>query len=46
MGKVINLGEPTETNGMDQDISIMPLDTAKESPQEVIFPVEYICGFA
>lgn len=25
VGKVISLGEPTETNGMDQDISIMPL---------------------
>lgn len=25
VGKVIDLGEPTETNGMDQDISIMPL---------------------
>lgn len=25
VGKVISLGEPTETSGMDQDISIMPL---------------------
>ena len=25
VGKVIDLGEPTETNGMDQDVSIMPL---------------------
>lgn len=25
VGKIIDLGEPTETNGMDQDISIMPL---------------------
>lgn len=25
VGKVISLGEPTETNGMDQDISILPL---------------------
>jgi hypothetical protein len=25
VGKVISLGEPTETNGMDQDISIIPL---------------------
>jgi len=25
VGKVISLGEPSETNGMDQDISIMPL---------------------
>lgn len=25
VGKIISLGEPTETNGMDQDISIMPL---------------------
>ena len=25
VGKVIDLGEPTETDGMDQDISIMPL---------------------
>ncbi len=25
VGKVISLGEPTETNGMDQDISIMPI---------------------
>lgn len=25
VGKVIDLGEPTETNGIDQDISIMPL---------------------
>ncbi|HEY1028610.1 MAG TPA: hypothetical protein VGE28_13420 [Pseudomonas sp.] len=25
VGKVISLGEPSETNGMDQDVSIMPL---------------------
>lgn len=25
VGKVIDLGEPTETNGIDQDISIMPI---------------------
>lgn len=25
VGKIISLGEPSETNGMDQDISIMPL---------------------
>lgn len=25
VGKIISLGEPTETNGVDQDISIMPL---------------------
>lgn len=25
VGKVIDLGEPTETNGIDQDISIMPV---------------------
>ena len=25
VGKVINLGEPSETSGMDQDISIIPL---------------------
>lgn len=25
VGKVIDLGEPTETNGMNQDISIIPL---------------------
>lgn len=25
VGKVIDMGEPTETNGIDQDISIMPL---------------------
>lgn len=25
VGKIISMGEPTETNGIDQDISIMPL---------------------
>ena len=25
VGKVISLGEPSETSGMDQDVSIMPL---------------------
>ena len=25
VGKIISMGEPSETQGMDQDISIMPL---------------------
>jgi hypothetical protein len=30
VGKVIDMGEPTETNGIDQDISIMPLMSGLE----------------
>ncbi len=43
VGKVIDMGEPTETNGIDQDISIMPLMSGyrDEKTLEVVFKTDY-----
>ncbi len=43
VGKVIDMGEPTETNGIDQDISIMPLMSGyrDEKTLEVEFRTDY-----
>lgn len=43
VGKVISLGEPTETNGMDQDISIMPIMSGYRDKEtlEVEFTTQY-----
>jgi len=43
VGKVIDMGEPTETNGVDQDISIMPLMSGfrDEKTLEVRFTTDY-----
>lgn len=43
VGKVIDMGEPTETNGIDQDISIMPLMSGHRGQEtlEVTFTTSY-----
>lgn len=43
VGKVINLGEPSETSGMDQDVSIMPLMSGyrEKNTLKVIFTTHY-----
>ncbi len=43
VGKVINLGEPSETSGMDQDISIIPLMSGYRNKDtlEVEFTTDY-----
>lgn len=43
VGKVINLGEPSETSGMDQDVSIMPLMSGyrEKDTLKVIFTTHY-----
>lgn len=48
VGKVINLGEPTETDGMNQSISIMPLLSGyrHEDTLKVVFTTDYKDGGA
>lgn len=43
VGKIIALGEPSETDGMDQDISIMPLMSGYREPEtlEIKFTTDY-----
>lgn len=43
VGKVIDMGEPTETNGIDQDISIIPLMSGYRNTDtlEVEFKTDY-----